>query len=88
MVFKKSLVPAGPVTRTITGPIFGSAANSNVKKGQTLALRHNQFGHNRNPLLIPGDAESIPVGKFLGCDQSRPKLGKECCLPRAAAARI
>src|SRR5229473_4948095 len=33
-VFKKSLVQAGPVTRTIKGPILGWATNSNVKKGQ------------------------------------------------------
>src|ERR1051325_2026838 len=33
-VVKKSLLPAGPVTRTINGPILGCATNSNVKKGQ------------------------------------------------------
>src|SRR5437016_14250824 len=33
-VFKNSLIPAGPDTRTVTGPILGWATNSNVKKGQ------------------------------------------------------
>jgi len=33
-VFKKSLAPAGPVTRTVTGPMPGWATNSNVRKGQ------------------------------------------------------
>jgi hypothetical protein len=34
MVLKNSLVPLGPVTRTLTSPMFGWAVNSNVKKGQ------------------------------------------------------
>src|SRR5258708_16007526 len=32
--FRNSLVPAGPVICTVTGPISGSAANSNLRKGQ------------------------------------------------------
>jgi hypothetical protein len=33
-VLKNSFIPAGPVTRTITGPIWGRAVTSNIRKGQ------------------------------------------------------
>ena len=33
-ILKNSFVPAGPVTRTISGPLLGSATSSNAKKGQ------------------------------------------------------
>src|SRR6202022_5168495 len=77
IAFKNSLVSAGPVTRTITGPILGWATNSNVKKGATLPFCHNHFRYSRNPLAIAGNAESIPIREFLSLDHSRPKLGEE-----------
>src|ERR1700730_3259226 len=62
MVFKKSLVPAGPVTRTITGPIFGLAANSNVKKGQHSRSATINSATTAIHFLSPGTRKAYPSG--------------------------
>jgi hypothetical protein len=64
-VLKNSFVPAGPITRTITGPILGRAATSNAKKGATFALCYHQFRYKPNPIAITRKAKGITLLKLL-----------------------
>ena len=47
------------------------------QEGATLPFCHNHLRYNRNPLGVPGNAESISIREFLGLDHGRPKLGEE-----------
>src|SRR5271166_509203 len=47
------------------------------QEGATLSLRHNQFRNNRNPLLVAGNQERVPVREFFGCPHSGLELSEK-----------
>src|SRR5216683_548540 len=78
MDFKNSRVPAGPVIRTVTGPIAGSTDNSNLRNGQhSRSATINSAGKD-NPLLVAGYPKHITIIHFSYFNQCRFELCKQC----------
>jgi hypothetical protein len=74
-------VPAGPVMRTLTGPMPGSIFSSNFKNGQHSRSAIINSATRAIDFLSPGRRNEYPSFSSSLSIKAAPELSKECCFP-------